>query len=136
MTKKEFETLAYSHISSISQTANTRERALNEVVNLYATGVNPWDNAPEEIANQILCFSQYVVGNHNSMVYDNAFKWSIPKRLEPYQIALILKYQYGKDILDYDKQALRKLVWQYDIRCFNVERIKDYVQFYLGENDV
>lgn len=79
-------------LSAIDTDIPVRDIVLRDVVDQYATIPGAFQTEPEVIASNILTFSQLVVSMHNSNIGkgESDRKWTMPKTIEPFQIALCM----------------------------------------------
>lgn len=84
-----FENAINTCVKAIDVTVASRDIALEQVVDVYSTIPGSFDVSPETISDNILKFSQAVVTLHNANLTkaDAALKWSMPKSIEPFQLA-------------------------------------------------
>lgn len=104
----DFDDVIKSSLSTIDLKVASRDTALKQVVDIYGSVPNAFDEDPETISNRILEFSQSVVMLHNSGLDKSqaALKWTVPKSIEPFQLALcILKVNHAINLSYVDDSA-------------------------------
>jgi hypothetical protein len=67
----------------------SRDRACEKVVDIYLSLFDSTQLSEEEIANDILQVTQYVIGIHNAYLdkSERHLKWQMPKNILPFQVA-------------------------------------------------
>ena len=103
-----FDDIIKSSLNAIDLTVASRDTALKQVVDIYSSVPNAFDEEPETISNRILEFSQSVVSLHNANLDKSqaALKWTMPKSIEPFQLALcILKANHAINLSYVDDSA-------------------------------
>lgn len=98
-----FQDVINSSLNTIDIDVALRDSALKQVVELYCTVPDAFSVEPEVISNRILQFSQAVVSLHNSNLDKSqaALKWTMPKNIEPFQLALCILKSHNAINLSY-----------------------------------
>lgn len=101
-----FDDIINSSIGTIDLNVASRDTALAQVVEVYSNIPDAFSINPELIANRILKFSQAVVQKHNASLVDKALKWTMPKSIEPFQLAkCIIKANHAINLSYVDDSA-------------------------------
>ena len=89
MSKLDFENVINTSLSTMNVNSLSRDMALTQVVEHYCALPDAFNVEPQEIASRILKFSQAVVSLYNSGLDKSqaALKWTMPKNIEPFQLA-------------------------------------------------
>ena len=114
------------------------QNALKEITDLYFQQPDVLSESPATIADRLLLLSIQVVDTHNfCLTKDQRYlRWKIPKRLEPFQMAVCISKINTIDLQTIGDNELNRLIFECDPGYSRpLTKVRKHLELLLGQND-
>ena len=114
------------------------QNALKEITDLYFQQPDVLSESPATIADRLLLLSMQVVDTHNfCLTKDQRYlRWKIPKRLEPFQMAVCISRINTIDLSTISDNELNRLIFECDPgHSRPLTKVRKHLELLLGRND-